>query len=185
VTRLVVDANVCASAAIGLPESPSSRVLAAAEHGEFELVVCDRILAEFQRTLRGRYFEARVPAEEGTRLEGLLREPAVILPNPIESIRGEKPARRLPRGAGSRRTRRGDRDGRQGSARSRRARAAGDHAADGVRAVRPGLARRLRQPRRSRPPGRRKSDVASHPQSSKGSEAPPPYSAEGLSETIP
>lgn len=83
-TRLVVDANVFASAAIGLPESPSSRVLAAAEHGEFELVACDRILAEFQRTLRGRYFQTRVPTEEGMRLEMLLRELAVILPDPID-----------------------------------------------------------------------------------------------------
>jgi hypothetical protein len=84
VTRLVVDANVFASAAVGLPDSPSSRVLAAAERGEFELVVCDRILAEFQRTLRGRYFQARVPAEEGTRLDGLLRALAVILPDPTD-----------------------------------------------------------------------------------------------------
>ena len=83
-TRLVVDANVFASAAIGLPKSSSSRVVAAAEGGHFELVACDRLLAEFSAALRGRYFESRVPADERVRLQMLLHELAVILPDPID-----------------------------------------------------------------------------------------------------
>jgi uncharacterized protein len=59
-TRVVIDANVLASAAAGHPNSPSGRLLLAFTEGAVEAVVCERTLAELERALQRPYFAARV-----------------------------------------------------------------------------------------------------------------------------
>jgi predicted nucleic acid-binding protein len=45
-TRVVIDANVLASATAGHPDSPSRRLLDALASGRIDAVLCDRILQE-------------------------------------------------------------------------------------------------------------------------------------------
>lgn len=99
-------------------------------------MLCDRILQELDRALQRPYFAARVTQAERDAVGAVLRAAADMRPDPVEPQQVLRDLSRSGR----------DRDRGPGSARSRPARAAGDHAADGVRAVRPSLARRLRQP---------------------------------------
>jgi putative PIN family toxin of toxin-antitoxin system len=82
-TRVVIDANVLASAAAGHPDSPSRRLLNALSTGRIEAVLCDRILRELDRALERPYFAARVTALERRTLGAVLRAVAEMLPDPV------------------------------------------------------------------------------------------------------
>ncbi len=51
-TRVVIDANVLASATAGHPESRSRRLLDSLASGRIDAVLCDRILQELDRALQ-------------------------------------------------------------------------------------------------------------------------------------
>ncbi len=51
-TRVVLDANVLASAAAGHPNSPSRKLLDALAVGQIEAILCERILGELARTVQ-------------------------------------------------------------------------------------------------------------------------------------
>ena len=72
-TRVVIDANVLASAAAGHPDSPSRRLLNALAAGRIEAVLCDRILREVDRALQRPYFLARVTPIERRMFGEVLR----------------------------------------------------------------------------------------------------------------
>lgn len=82
-TRVVIDANVLASAAAGHPDSPSRRLLDALASGRIEAVLCDRILQELDRALERPYFVARVTPIERRMLGAVLRAAAEMLPDPV------------------------------------------------------------------------------------------------------
>jgi putative PIN family toxin of toxin-antitoxin system len=82
-TRVVIDANVFASAAAGHPHSPSRRLLNALAAGRIEVVLCDRILQEVDRALERPYFIARVTPIERRMLGAVLRAVAEMLPDPV------------------------------------------------------------------------------------------------------
>lgn len=81
-TRVVVDANVLASAAAGHPHSPSRRLLNALAAGRIEAVLCDRILQEVDRALERPYFAARVTLTERRLLDAVVRAVVEMLPDP-------------------------------------------------------------------------------------------------------
>jgi predicted nucleic acid-binding protein len=80
VTRVVVDASVLVSAAVGFPDSPSARVLDAVRTGRLELVVCELLLGELDRALQTHYFAKRVTSPERASTGLLLRTLAVVSP---------------------------------------------------------------------------------------------------------
>ncbi len=64
-TRVVIDANVLASAAAGHPDSPSRRLSCRPDDDdELEATLCERILEELGRTLERPYFTRRVTRDE-------------------------------------------------------------------------------------------------------------------------
>lgn len=82
-TRVVVDANVLASALAGHPESPSRRLLEALTADRIEAVLCNRILRELDRALQRPYFAARVAVLERQQADAVLRAAADMLPDPV------------------------------------------------------------------------------------------------------
>lgn len=86
-TRVVIDANVLASAAAGHPNSPSTRLFDALAVGRIEIVLCGRIFAELERTLERPYFLARVSPPERDAIGSVLHAAAGMLPDPIEPPR--------------------------------------------------------------------------------------------------
>lgn len=48
-TRLVLDANILLSAAVGRPDSPPSLLLDAARSGQIEIIACEQLLEEVRR----------------------------------------------------------------------------------------------------------------------------------------
>lgn len=85
-TRVVIDANVLASATAGHPDSPSRRLLDAIASGRIEAVLCDRILQELDRALQRPYFAARVTAVERRTVGAVLRAAADMLPDPVAPL---------------------------------------------------------------------------------------------------
>lgn len=83
-TRVVIDANVLASAAAGHPNSPSRKLLDALATGQLEAVLCERILEELARTLERPYFAARLTPEARDGVDGALRAAATMLSDPVE-----------------------------------------------------------------------------------------------------
>lgn len=81
--RVVIDANVLASASVGHPESPSRRVLDAALAGTIEMVACEMLLGEVEQALETRYFSSRLTPEQRAAVGVLLRTTAVMLPDPV------------------------------------------------------------------------------------------------------
>jgi putative PIN family toxin of toxin-antitoxin system len=76
VIRVVLDANVIVSGALGLDEdaSPPVRILGAWQRGEIEVLVSDPLIAEVERTLAIPYFASRVgPDRAGWTAERLRR----------------------------------------------------------------------------------------------------------------
>lgn len=82
-TRVVIDASVLASGAVGHADSPSRRLLNAVLAGRIDVVLCDQILQELDRALRDRYFAARMSADERIAVGTVLRASADILPDPV------------------------------------------------------------------------------------------------------
>jgi uncharacterized protein len=85
-TRVVIDANVLASATAGHPDSPSRRLLDAIASDRIEAVLCDRILQELDRALQRPYFVARVTAVERRTVGAVLRAAADMLPDPVAPL---------------------------------------------------------------------------------------------------
>jgi putative PIN family toxin of toxin-antitoxin system len=83
-TRVVVDANVLASATAGHPDSPSRRLLDALAWGRIDAVLCDRILQELDRALKRPYFAARVTQAERDAVGAVLRAAADVRPDPVQ-----------------------------------------------------------------------------------------------------
>ena len=81
-TRVVIDANVLASAAAGHPDSPSPRLFAALTTRRLEATLCELILEELDRTLERPYFTRRVTREERHRFDVTLRIVCELLPDP-------------------------------------------------------------------------------------------------------
>jgi predicted nucleic acid-binding protein len=81
-TRVVIDANVLASAAAGHPDSPSRRLLAALTTRQVEATLCERLLEELARTLERPYFSRRVTPDERRRFDLTLRIVSEMLPDP-------------------------------------------------------------------------------------------------------
>jgi putative PIN family toxin of toxin-antitoxin system len=81
-TRVVIDANVLASAAAGHPDSPSRRLFDAVTARKIEVTLCERTLDELARALERPYFEKRVTAAERRRYDLTLRIVCELLPTP-------------------------------------------------------------------------------------------------------
>ncbi len=87
-TRVVIDANVLASAAAGHPDSPSRRLIAALTTRRVQAILCERTLAELARTLERPYLSRRVTPAECRRFDLTLRLVCEMLPDPSEPPRG-------------------------------------------------------------------------------------------------
>jgi putative PIN family toxin of toxin-antitoxin system len=84
--RAVLDANILIAALLssgGPPAQIVSRWLA----GDFELVVSEALLAELARALAYPKVRARIPATPAHELVVLLRQSAVVAPDPAEPAR--------------------------------------------------------------------------------------------------
>ena len=81
-TRVVLDASVLLSAAVGRPESPPSVLLDAVRSGEIDMVACERLLAEVRDGLATRYFRGRLTEEERAAFPPMLGALAVLLEDP-------------------------------------------------------------------------------------------------------
>lgn len=82
--RALFDANVLVSALISRSGTPASLVekwLA----GEFDLVVCETLLLETERTLTSAKLRNRIDADDAAEFIGLLRSVAEVVPDPTES----------------------------------------------------------------------------------------------------
>lgn len=77
-TAFVVDASVLVSAAVAVEGSPSARLLAAVTAGEVEIVACEKLLDEIERTLRTRYFASRLPPDGAETFRALVQAAAII-----------------------------------------------------------------------------------------------------------
>jgi len=80
--RAVLDPNILIAALLsptGAPGQLVGRWLA----GEFELVVSEALLAELERALAYPKLRRRVSAEEAAELVALLREGAILAPDPV------------------------------------------------------------------------------------------------------
>jgi putative PIN family toxin of toxin-antitoxin system len=84
VTRLLLDASMLASATVAHLNSPSARLLRAAQDGKFEVVACERLLVELDRALSRRYFVERLTDTERAATTAIMRALAIVLPDPIE-----------------------------------------------------------------------------------------------------
>jgi uncharacterized protein len=82
-TRVIVDANVLASAIAGHPDSPSRRLLEALTADRIQAVLCNRILRELDRALQRPYFAARVTDLERRQADAVLRAAADMFPDPV------------------------------------------------------------------------------------------------------
>ena len=79
--RAVLDPNILIAALLsptGAPAELVGRWLA----GEFELIVCEALLAELERALAYPKLRRRVSAEEAAELVDLLRDGAILAPDP-------------------------------------------------------------------------------------------------------
>ena len=79
--RAVLDANVLVSALISRVGAPA-RLVELWLEGEVELVVCETLLDEVQRTLSQPKISSRVTSEDATRFVRLLRELGEVVANP-------------------------------------------------------------------------------------------------------
>ena len=79
--RAVLDANVLVSALISRVGAPA-RLVELWLEGEVELVVCETLLDEVQRTLNQPKIRSRVASEDATRFVRLLRELGEVVANP-------------------------------------------------------------------------------------------------------
>jgi putative PIN family toxin of toxin-antitoxin system len=81
--RAVLDANVLVSAVLGSVGAPVS-LRAEWKAGTFELVVSEALLAELAATLGRPKLRRRVPEPDAVDLVQLLRDRALVVPDPAE-----------------------------------------------------------------------------------------------------
>jgi putative PIN family toxin of toxin-antitoxin system len=79
--RAVLDANVLIAAWLS-PSGAPAQILARWLLGEFELVVSERLLAEFERALGYSKLRSRVTPALAAELVSFIREAAVLAPDP-------------------------------------------------------------------------------------------------------
>jgi putative PIN family toxin of toxin-antitoxin system len=79
--RVVLDANLLVSALISRAGAPA-RLVELWLGGEFELVVCEMLLAEVARTLAYPKISGRVAPADAERFIGVLRALAELVPDP-------------------------------------------------------------------------------------------------------
>jgi putative PIN family toxin of toxin-antitoxin system len=79
--RFVFDANVLVSALLSRTGAPS-RLLERWLEGELELVVCDQLFAELERTLGYPKLRRRIPEESAVEFLGLLPDLGELVPDP-------------------------------------------------------------------------------------------------------
>jgi uncharacterized protein len=79
--RAVLDPNVLIAALLS-PRGAPAEVVARWIAGEFELVVSGLLVEEMERALAYPKIRRRVPAEEAERFVSMLREAAVVAPDP-------------------------------------------------------------------------------------------------------
>jgi len=80
--RAVLDSNILISALLA-PRGAPARIVSRWLAGEFELVVSELLLAELERALRYPKVSARIPVDEAAELLVLLREGALLAPDPV------------------------------------------------------------------------------------------------------
>jgi putative PIN family toxin of toxin-antitoxin system len=81
--RAVLDPNVLISVLLSRDGAPA-RVVRAWLDGRFELVVSEALLAELERALGSPKLRMRIPGEDGRAFAALLRDAAVLAPDPPE-----------------------------------------------------------------------------------------------------
>jgi putative PIN family toxin of toxin-antitoxin system len=79
--RVVLDANVIVSALISRSGAPAQLVQLWLE-GEYELVVCEALIAEVERALAYLKLRKRIAAEDAAEVVRVLREVAEVVPDP-------------------------------------------------------------------------------------------------------
>jgi putative PIN family toxin of toxin-antitoxin system len=90
--RVVLDANVLVSALISRTGTPA-RLVELWLAGEFELVVCDKLLAELERAFAYPKVRDRIAGADADRFVLVLRELAEVVPDPegAPSVRSVDP----------------------------------------------------------------------------------------------
>lgn len=81
--RAVLDANVLLSAALK-PDGPPAQILRHILDGGLELVVCDQLLAEIERTLVLPRIDARLPPGRAPDVLALIRSEATVAATPAD-----------------------------------------------------------------------------------------------------
>jgi putative PIN family toxin of toxin-antitoxin system len=91
--RAVLDANVLVSAVLSKVGTPALLIQRWLE-GEFELVVCERLLAETAATLARPKLHGRIDPDDAADFVALVREFAEVVPDPDEAppIRSTDPS---------------------------------------------------------------------------------------------
>jgi uncharacterized protein len=84
--RAVLDPNVLIAAVLS-PRGTPAQIVARWLAGEFELVVSEALLGELRRSLAYRKIHNRIAAKEAAGFVALLRESAVLAPDPIDPSR--------------------------------------------------------------------------------------------------
>jgi len=81
--RAVLDANVLGSSLLSRTGAPA-RLVELWLAGEFELVVCETLLEEVERTLAHSKIAARVSADDALEFVRVVRELAELVPDPTD-----------------------------------------------------------------------------------------------------
>ena len=81
--RVVLDANVWVSALLSRVGAPA-RLVERWLEGELEAIVCPRLLAELERTLRSPKLRQRVAEEDAGEFVALVRDLAEVVPDPTD-----------------------------------------------------------------------------------------------------
>ena len=81
--RAVLDANVLVSSLLSRTGAPA-RLLELWLAGEFELVVCETLLEEIERTMAHTKIAARVNADDRVEFVRVVRELAELVPDPTD-----------------------------------------------------------------------------------------------------
>jgi putative PIN family toxin of toxin-antitoxin system len=82
-TRLVLDASTFLSATVAKPDTPLARLMAAAQSGAVEIVICEQLLEEVRRGLEKPYFRERLTVEERQGIPDALARIGLLLADPV------------------------------------------------------------------------------------------------------
>ena len=81
-TRLVIDASALLSGIVGTDPSPPARLVDALFDGDFEAVVCPRLLGEVRRGLSRPYFLSRIDPADAERAVREIARASIQLRDP-------------------------------------------------------------------------------------------------------